>query len=129
MARDYAQAALRHYEDAESLAALGRYDDAGHLVGLAAECALKHGASGYIRPPNSEIDGHLPPVKWQIRQILDGRNVRGPLLAFVMNQRHFTDWHVNHRYEADGHVDRPKYEKWRDSTKLAFKIVSLRAKP
>jgi hypothetical protein len=126
VARNYAQSAIRHFQDAESLAASGRYDDAGHLIGLAAECALKHGARGFTRPANSEIDGHLPPVKWHIRQILDGRNARGALLSFVTNHQHFTDWHVNDRYQDDGHVNQEKYERWRNSAKLAMTVANLR---
>jgi HEPN domain-containing protein len=74
--RDYKQAALRHYMDAESLAAVGRYDDAGHLIGLAAECALKHGIQGFTIPQNKAIEGHLPSVKYTIRTILNGRNAK-----------------------------------------------------
>lgn len=33
--------ALRHYKDAQILRAQGRYDNAVHLYGFAAECALK----------------------------------------------------------------------------------------
>jgi HEPN domain-containing protein len=64
MPRDYGQAAIRHFLDAQMLAEAGRYDDAGHLIGFAAECALKKAASGFTTPPNAEIEGHLPgPLK------------------------------------------------------------------
>ena len=38
----YEHAAMRHFADAEDLAARRRLDNAGHLIGLAAECAVKH---------------------------------------------------------------------------------------
>lgn len=41
MARDYGQAAVRHYKDAETLASTGTLDSAGHMIGLSAECSLK----------------------------------------------------------------------------------------
>ena len=34
--------ALRHYKDAQILKEQGRYDNAVHLYGFAAECALKN---------------------------------------------------------------------------------------
>ena len=45
----YGNAALRHLRDAEYLAARGVYDGAGHLVGFAAECAVKHSVT-VLRP-------------------------------------------------------------------------------
>jgi hypothetical protein len=42
VAEDYQSAALRHFEDATTLRISGRYDNAGHLIGFAAECAIKH---------------------------------------------------------------------------------------
>jgi len=126
VSRDYAQSALRHFRDAELLAAGGRFDDAGHLIGLAAECALKHGAQGFTTPKGAEINGHLPTIKTHVRQILQGRNIRGPLLAFVSSHEHFAGWHVNDRYRADGHIDQPQYAIWRTETQKAFRIVNLR---
>lgn len=40
---DFRAAAVRHYEDARALKYAGRLDNAGHLIGFAAECAIKHG--------------------------------------------------------------------------------------
>ena len=127
MPSDYKQSAVRHFYDAELLAASGRYDDAGHLMGLAAECALKLGAQGFTQPSNQEIDGHLPGVKRTIRSILDGRSAKGPLLALVGRSDFFQNWAVNDRYKSDGHVEKPTYDNWKASTKLAFGIVKLRA--
>jgi hypothetical protein len=129
MARDYGQAAVRHFIDAETLAAAGRYDDAGHLIGLAAECALKHGAQGFTNPKNAEIEGHLPPIKRTIQSILQGRNAKGPLLGVVGKREFFDNWNVNDRYQADGHVNKSIYDSWRADAQLAFRIVSLRLTP
>jgi hypothetical protein len=38
---DYESAAVRHIRDATALQAIGRFDNAGHLVGFAAESAIK----------------------------------------------------------------------------------------
>lgn len=39
---DYQAAAIRHYLDASALRMAGRLDNAGHLIGFSAECAIKH---------------------------------------------------------------------------------------
>jgi len=41
MQSDYLDAHYRHWEDAESLFAAGRFANADHLYGMAAECGLK----------------------------------------------------------------------------------------
>jgi hypothetical protein len=38
---NYEDAAVRHYDDAKALRDSGRGDNAGHLIGFAAECAIK----------------------------------------------------------------------------------------
>jgi hypothetical protein len=126
MARDYGQAAVRHYRDAEKLAATGSHDCAGHLIGLSAECSLKEAASGFTKPPNREIDGHLPTLKQSIRLILDGRNVKGKLLQLVCDRTLFSDWHINDRYEADGKVDQTRYEQWRVQAQRSLSVAGLK---
>lgn len=56
---DYASAAIRHYIDAEKLKSSGSIDNAGHLVGFAAECALKYKIST-ISPDMDRPRGHFP---------------------------------------------------------------------
>ena len=126
MARDYGQAAVRTYLDAERLAHEGRHDCAGHLIGLAAECSLKKAAGGFTSPKNAEINGHLPQIKREIRLILQGRNVTGPFLQLVSQQEFFSDWHVNDRYEQDGHVTPDLYIRWRNQAKQALSVARLR---
>ena len=59
MVEKYDSAALRHYEDANLLMSSGRLDNAGHLIGFAAECAIKHGISTF-NPNLPSPYGHLP---------------------------------------------------------------------
>jgi hypothetical protein len=90
MASDYENSALRHYTDAEHLANSGRYDNAGHLIGFAAECALKKAAQSYFPKGQCEIDGHLPrDLKGKIKRELDGRNIKGRLLQLVLSGSDF----------------------------------------
>jgi hypothetical protein len=128
MPSDYTQAARRHYLDAERLADAGRHDNAGHLIGFAAECALKKAALGFFPKGQSEIEGHLPGgLKGIIKRQLDGRNAKGRLLALVQyNSSFFADWHVNDRYSPDGHVALQRYTTWRKQTLEALSIAGIR---
>jgi hypothetical protein len=77
-------------------------------------------------PKDSEISGHLPQVKWTIRSLLEGRNARGQLLAIVSKREFFANWHVNDRYEANDHVNKPTYDAWMTSAEAALSAVRLR---
>jgi hypothetical protein len=131
MASDYENAALRHYADAEHLAKSGRYDNAGHLIGFAAECALKKAARPFFRSDQCEIDGHLPnELKGKVRRELQGRAATGRLLGLVHpNSSFFSDWHINDRYSADGHVKAESYGKWLQQTRDIFSIARVRLQP
>ena len=61
MTQDYESAAVRHFEDAQTLWASGRVDNAGHLIGFAAECAIKHRISS-LRPAAKSPQGHFPEI-------------------------------------------------------------------
>ena len=52
MSENYTEAALRHWRDAELLKEQNRVENADHLFGVAAECALKAQVSGgsYCEP-------------------------------------------------------------------------------
>ena len=56
---NYREAALRHMKDAEALAKGKRWGGAGHLVGFAAECALKHRITS-LRTENETLKRHFP---------------------------------------------------------------------
>ncbi len=60
MSEDYNEAALRHYRDAEHLADDNRIDNAAHLIGFAAECAIKHAFDGLQNSMGDLPRIHLP---------------------------------------------------------------------
>jgi hypothetical protein len=131
MPSDYAGAAMRHYIDAERLALLGRYDNAGHLIGFAAECALKKAARPFYSGSPTELEGHLPhDLKGRVKRELEGRNAKGQLLQLVAhNSNFFSDWNINDRYSADGHVDAVRFRNWLTQTRRIFAIAKLRSPP
>lgn len=126
MPDDYAEAAVRHYRDAESLAAAGRYDNAGHLVGFAAECAIKNAIRKIERKPNAFIEGHFPEPLIAFRQAVERSRTSGPMLALSRDRAYFRGWSVNDRYLSDDHVTPAQYETWKDSAQKAFRLTQLR---
>jgi hypothetical protein len=69
----YSKAALRHFLDAEKLASCSRFDNAAHLVGFAAECAVKH----CILELRLTVDAphvHFPQLIEAAKRSLRGRN-------------------------------------------------------
>lgn len=117
-------AAKRHYKDAEILAGQQRFDNAGHLIGFAAECAIKH----EIKRLGAEQDvpkSHLPKLADQARKALSGR--RGQAVWRVISRNgFFADWDVNSRYRADDTVDGATYGSWRSHAKDLFRAAGLR---
>ena len=125
MKEDYRSAALRHLKDAEILAGSSRLDNAGQLIGYAAECAMKLAFTKHLK---EDIDGHLPILCGVIRRRLEGRNVRCQLLGIVRRRPWiFDQWHINNRYGCDGHVSLEIYRIWLDQTNLVFQIAGVRA--
>lgn len=114
MPEAYAVAASRHFADAERLARDQRYDNAGHLVGFAAECALKH-AYDITEPDEASPRVHLPDLAAAIRRRVRSRNPRQQALRSLLGQTQngfFSDWQVSARYGDDGTVSRAMYERW-----------------
>jgi hypothetical protein len=72
LAEAYAIAAVRHFEDAERLAQRNRFGGAGHLIGFAAECAIKHAVEG-LRPQNRAPHLHFPELIEKAKKLLNGR--------------------------------------------------------
>ena len=121
----YEHAAMRHFADAEDLAARRRLDNAGHLIGLAAECAVKH-AVRHVAPNPPHI--HFPELTAGIRQ-LGGRDpviskirraLSPPTLGSV-----FDDWAITMRYCADGHVEDAQYQKWKVAAGQIMSAASI----
>ena len=119
----YGQAAIRHYDDAEYLASQNRFDGAGHFIGFAAECAIKHAVES-VRPSAAAPYLHLP-------ELIDAakKNFRGHrhkhLLVLLQMTSYFAGWTVRARYFADGAVGQVQYEQWRQHAQRTFAATGL----
>ncbi len=109
---DYLAAGRRHHDDAGYLAEDRRLASADHLVGLGAECLIKHlivtPLGGALRragsprgPSGAVVSPHLPEVWDELSGLLSGR--RGQLADLVSESNPFAGWDVAHRY-SDGSV-------------------------
>jgi hypothetical protein len=115
------QAAQRHYADAERLAADGRYDGAGHLMGFAAECAIKHALPSGQGVPLK----HLPELVEAAKKVFHGLKHRA-LYQLLAQPEFMSGWRIDDRYAADGSVTAAQYDRWRKSTQRALGAAALR---
>lgn len=121
---DYHDSAIRHLADAKALKAEARLDNAGHLVGFAAECAIKfriEALSGGEESPQQ----HLPFILAAARKRLGGR-VGYASMYSIIKADIFTDWSVDHRYSANGKVTVNQLDGWISIAHRLFAAANIR---
>lgn len=118
MAENYFEAARRHYVDSNQLAKNNRWGNAAHLIGFAAECAIKHRIST-LSPTNSTTHGHFPDLLATARKHLSSR--RDTTLHAVLKKVDLMNgWNVNLRYEADVVVGAEEFKSWHADAKRLY---------
>jgi hypothetical protein len=122
---DYESAALRHFADAKTLNAAGRLDNAGHLIGFAAECAIKHQLSNLSQP--QEVSIHFPALLLAARKHLGARSNYSVSMFQVIKEELFTGWIVNRRYHVTGHTTVEEMALWINQTQRLFACANLKA--
>lgn len=123
---DYRAAAVRHYEDAATLKDAGRLDNAGHLIGFAAECSIKYKIST-LGDGASSPDLHLPHILSAARKRLGERAGYTGMFNLLKGET-FSDWDVNHRYSGTGKVTAQQFGAWVDLTKRLLAAAGIRAR-
>lgn len=121
-AEDYRAAAIRHYRDARTLGSAGNYDNAGHLIGFSAECAIKESLS--IIGTGSPAE-HLPTLLSAARKRISNRKDYSSLYA-ILKLEIFSSWSVDHRYSSDGKVEAAQYEEWDKATRRILAASKIR---
>jgi hypothetical protein len=124
MPENYGQSAIRHFDDAHRLASAESWDGAGHLIGFAAECALKQGILVTIQGIDS-VHGHFPGLIEVAKKQLHQRRQTG-LYTILKNSNLMAGWKVELRYHATGSVNREKYEVWKQHTYSILHASGLR---
>jgi hypothetical protein len=108
---NYGEAAVRHFGDAETLAVEQRWGGAGHLIGFAAACALKHKIVT-LRPGQNAPHGHFPEIAAAARKHLQSHRAAALLVVLKISTL-MAGWNVALRYAEDCAVGRAEYERWR----------------
>jgi hypothetical protein len=124
MAENYSEAAIRHFYDSELLAKGSRWCNAGHLVGFAAECAVKCRLQG-LRPSTDVPRGHFPDLINIAKKHLSGR--RDTTLHAVLKIKMLMQgWDVSDRYAADASIGKGQYDMWRQHASRLMSAAGLK---
>lgn len=103
----------------------GRLDNAGHLIGFAAECAIKYRISTLTPPPNSPMV-HLPELLLVARKHLGPRSAYGTSMFDAIRGDIFSGWQVGNRYLATGHTQAADLAAWMKQTQRLFATANLK---
>jgi hypothetical protein len=124
MAENYPEAAVRHFRDSELLAKASRWGNAGHLVGFAAECAVKYRLQS-LRSSANVPHGHFPDLINIAKKHLNSR--RDTTLHGILKIKTLMEsWDVNDRYAADSLIGKPQYDVWRQHASRLMSAAGLR---
>jgi hypothetical protein len=116
---DFVSSAERHFEDGEVLLELNRFDNAGHLFGVAGECAVKAVCieeSGTW--PTKHFDNALTKdLRAFALPNLIGR--KGQHIASLLPNL-FSGWCIGQRYVTTGTTTDAQAQAWRADARLAI---------
>jgi hypothetical protein len=124
MTEEFGEAALRHLTDSEMLADGERWGGAGHLIGFAAECAIKHRIKTVL-PKQDTPQGHFPDIIDIAKRHLTGRH-HVTLLNVLKLPNLMQGWMVSLRYASNEAVQRDEYVLWQEHTVRLLHAAGLR---
>ena len=126
MQEDYESSAIRHYKDAVLLEQEGHLDNAGHLVGFAAECAIKLRIAA-LRAPPSAPHSHLPHLLVAARKCFKQRDAYSAMYQLLKNSL-LDGWEVNRRYEQSGSLSKIDLDRWFKDTRRLLGSAGIKMK-
>ena len=130
---DFAEAAVRHYEDGEKLHASGSIPNAGQLFGFCAECGLKAllVAFGADRDPASgdllRDDSRRRHIErlWATMDTFPTSDAAySRYLGMIRGLGDFRDWSTSHRYCASSAIPN-SCELWRAAARSVREMVDV----
>lgn len=123
----FPDAARRHRSDSKHLASDGRFQNAGHLIGIAAECLVKEilERSGIIINREPDFQVHFPRLRSVVRAKGRTRSMR--LLFPIASGRFLDGWHATRRYEPNlvPAVAEAEYRSWDAEVDRFFRLVGI----
>jgi hypothetical protein len=123
---DYQAAAIRHYQDASALRDAGRLDNAGHLIGFSAECAIKYRIDSLGSNDRSPTQ-HLPEMLVAARKRLGERSNYVSMFE-LLKSGIFADWCVDHRYSPTGKATSQQVAAWFQITQRLLAAANIRVR-
>ena len=123
---DYQAAAVRHYQDASTLRDAGRLDNAGHLIGFSAECAIKYRIDSLGLRERSPAQ-HLPDILVAARRRLGERSNYTSMFSLLKNGI-FADWAIDHRYSPTGKATSEQVAAWFLITRRLLAAANIRVR-
>ncbi len=123
---DFQAAAVRHFQDASVLRDAGRLDNAGHLIGFSAECAIKYRISSLGSGASSPAQ-HLPDILIAARKRL-GERVSYTSMFSLLKSDIFADRAVDHRYSTTGKITQVQFDGWLNVTKRLLAAANIRVR-
>lgn len=126
---NFADAALRHWRDAELLKNESRVENADQLFGLSAECAVK---SALVLLPAFSVNATLETdfrkhinVLWNHINLQSLQRAYPGLVDLLDKRNPFDDWSVEQRYCADGFLAAQAMENHRNAARRLLGAVGL----
>lgn len=123
---DYQAAAIRHYQDASALRDAGRLDNAGHLIGFSAECAIKYRIDS-LGSGDRAPSQHLPDILVAARKRL-GERTNYTSMFNLLKSGIFADWAVDHRYAPTGKATSEQVAAWFLVTQRLLAAANIRVR-
>ncbi|HEY9279225.1 MAG TPA: hypothetical protein VIP51_04050 [Eoetvoesiella sp.] len=116
MKSDFLDAHERHWDDAERLFAAGRFANADHLYGMAAECGLKRLMQAFGMPFDTTKDRPTTPQDrvhangiWARFESYRCGHVQGTAYALSTSDP-FSSWDVSDRYAHQSNFDQARVQ-------------------
>lgn len=136
---DLGHAAMRHRRCAEHLSQARETGEACYLIGLAAECAVKHHLQSIGFPlrrsrrakkgestPRDPLYLHFPDLAIEVQAQASGM-LAGQFMARLTDQSLLSGWNVKLRYK--NHASTPStnrtYQQWHQQTSALFRECEL----
>lgn len=122
---NYREAAIRHLNDSEKLLESNSVDNAGHLIGFAAECAIKYKIE---LNNNDNPKMHFPYILAAAKKRLTGRESKSLFSVLSSKENVLKGWDINYRYYANGTMQSEEVSKWISQTKRIFAAAGIMSK-
>lgn len=128
MSEFFLASARRLRNDAQSLADADRFQTAGHLIGLSAECTAKAVLErvGISIDAQTGYRAHFPDLGHRLRVLGRTRHMY-PLLLVIRSSEFLQGWSVESRYDDDQlepHA-RSAYQLWADQADRLHRLAGV----